>query len=67
MRSTQIYRALDLVPSRFTLCQTIAQSTRRIHVAGNPIEHTVSVILTGMGDGLFQGRTAPYVPVERIK
>jgi hypothetical protein len=32
MRSSQVNRALDLVPNRFTLCQTISQSARRIHV-----------------------------------
>lgn len=57
MRSLQVYRALDSVPNRFTLCQTISQRARRIHVNGNPFENTVSVILKGMGDGLFRDQT----------
>ena len=56
MRSSQVYRALDYVPNRFTLCQTISQSARRIHVNGNPFQGTVTLILNGLGDGLFQGQ-----------
>lgn len=57
MRSSQVYRALDLVPNRYSLCQTISQSARRIHVNGNPFESTVTAILTGIGDGSFPCRT----------
>lgn len=67
MRSTQVYRALDLVPCRYTLCQTVAQSARRIHVDGNPFEETVTVILNGMGDGLFHGQPEAYVPLVKTK
>lgn len=56
MRSSQVYRALDHVPNRFTLCQTIAQSARRIHINGNPFQGTVTSILNAIGDGLFQGQ-----------
>jgi hypothetical protein len=60
MRSSQVYRALDLVPNRFTLCQTISQSARRIHVIGSPFEGTVTTILRGIGDGLFRGRVEAH-------
>jgi len=56
MRSSQVYRALDQVPNRFMLCQTISQSARRLHVNGSPFEGTVTVILNGIGDGLFRGQ-----------
>lgn len=61
MRSSQIYRALDSVPNRFTLCQTISQSVRRIHFNGNSFESTVTVVLNGIGDGLFRGEVEPYL------
>lgn len=57
MRSSQVYRALDLIPNRYTLCQTVSQSVRRIHINGNPFEGTVSAILNGIGDGIFRGQT----------
>lgn len=57
MRSFDVYRALDSVPNRYTLCQTISQSARRLHVKGNSFETTVTVILKGIGDGLFRGQT----------
>ena len=60
MRSSQVYRALDLVPNRFTLCQTISQSARRIHVNGNPFEGTVTAILREIGDGSFRGRVEAH-------
>jgi len=59
MRSSQVYRALDSVPNRFTLCQTISQSARRIHINGSPFESTVTVVLKGIGDGLFRGEVEP--------
>lgn len=62
MRSSEVYRALDQVPNRFTLCQTISQSARRIHVNGSPFEGTVTVILKGIGDGLFRGQTEACSP-----
>jgi hypothetical protein len=64
MRSSQVYRALDLVPNRFTLCQTISQSARRIHVNGNPFEGTVTAILEGIGDGVFRGEVENCSPRE---
>ena len=57
MRSFQVYRALGLVPNRYTLCQTISQSARRIHVNGDPFQSTVTAILTGIGDGSFTCQT----------
>ena len=62
MRSSEVYRALDRVPNRFTLCQTISQSARRVHVNGRPLEGTVTVILKGIGDGLFRGQTEACSP-----
>ncbi len=56
MRSSQVYRALDFVPNRFTLCQTISQSARLIHINGSPFEGTVSTVLNGIGDGSFYAR-----------
>ena len=56
MRSSQVYRALDQVPNRFMLCQTISQSARRLHTNGSPFEGTVTVILNGIGEGLFGGQ-----------
>lgn len=57
MRSSQVYRALDSIPNRFALCQTISKGARRLHVNGNSFESTVTVILEGIGDGLFHGQT----------
>lgn len=54
MRSSQVYRALDLVSNRFTLCQTISQSARRVHIDGNPFTGTITVILKGIGDGVYR-------------
>ena len=62
MRSSEVYRALDRVPNRFTLCQTISQSARRIHVNGRPFAGTVTVILKGIGDGLFRSQTEACSP-----
>jgi hypothetical protein len=62
MRSSQVYRALDQVPNRFILCQTISQSARRIHVNGNPFEGTVTAVLNGIGDGLFRGEIGACSP-----
>ena len=56
MRSSQVYRALDQLPNRFMLCQTISQSARRLHVNGSPFEGTVTLILNGIGDGVFHGQ-----------
>jgi hypothetical protein len=64
VRSSQVYRALDHVPNRFTLCQTISQSARRIHINGNPLQGTVTQILNGIGDGLFQGQVEARLPQD---
>lgn len=56
MRSSQVYRALNHVPNRFTLCQTISQSARRIHMNGSPLQGTVTLILERIGDKLFHGQ-----------
>ncbi|QEE27980.1 DNA-directed RNA polymerase subunit omega [Terriglobus albidus] len=56
MRSLQVYRALDQVPNRFTLCHTVSQSVRRIHVNGNPFDGTLTAVLDGIGSGAFHGR-----------
>jgi hypothetical protein len=56
MRSAEVYRALDQIPNRFTLCQTVSQSARRIHIKGSPFEGTVSAILTSVGNGEFYGK-----------
>lgn len=60
MRSIQVYRALDQVPNRFTLCQTVCQSARRIHVNGNPFDGTLTAVLDGIGAGTFRGRVKAY-------
>jgi hypothetical protein len=57
MRSSLVYRALDRIPNRYTLCQTVSQSTRRLHIDGKPFEGTVSEIFKSIGDGVFHGRT----------
>ena len=64
MRSVQVYRALDQIPNRFTLCQTISQSARRIHVNGNTFDLTVRGVLDAIGNGLFHGQTATCSPSD---
>lgn len=64
MRSAQVYRALDQIPNRFTLCQTISQSARRIHVNGNPFDSTLKTVVDGIGDGLFRLQVKTCSPGE---
>lgn len=64
MRSFHVYRALDSVPNRFMLCRTTFQSARRLHINGNPFESTVTVILKGIGDGLFRGQTKTWLTLR---
>lgn len=51
MSSLQVYRALERIPNRFTLCQTISQNARRIHVNGSPFDGTVKAVLDAVGNG----------------
>jgi hypothetical protein len=58
MHSAQIYRALHSIPNRFTLCRTISQSARRIHINGAPLEGTLTTILNGIEDGSVRGKAS---------
>lgn len=64
MRSAQVYRALDQISNRFTLCQTISQSARRIHVNGNPFDRTLRRVVDGIGDGMFRPQIEACSPCE---
>jgi hypothetical protein len=58
MRSFQVYRALDRIPNRFALCQTVCRGARHIHVDGTPFGGTVTAMLHGIESGEF------HSPVE---
>ena len=69
MRSVQVYRALDQVSNRFTLCQTISQSVRLLHKSGDSLESSVTSALIGVGDRMFHGQVTgePVIPMPTFE
>jgi len=53
MRSERVYRALDTIPNRFSLCQTTARATRRLHILSTRTQDTVNAVLEEISGGKF--------------
>jgi len=62
MRSEQVYRALVNIPNRFSLCQTTARATRRLHVLSTRTEDTTNMAL----DGISSGKFVDVVPLPEV-
>jgi|GEM_PF-1702468 len=62
MRSEQVYRALVNIPNRFSLCQTTARATRRLHVLSTRTEDTTNLAL----DGISAGKYVDVLPLRDV-
>lgn len=67
MRSAEIFRALDRISNRYTLCQVTAQSARMLHKNGCPMKSSLSDALQGVHAGKFRGESrapTPALPIQ---
>ena len=61
MRSAQVYRALDQIPNRFSLCMYISRGVHLTHTNGQSLENSVTTAIEGIESGRFL--RAPEAPM----
>jgi hypothetical protein len=53
MRSEHVFIAATRISNRYTLCQTIAQATRRLHINSTRTADTMNKVLFDIGIGRY--------------
>lgn len=53
MRSEHVFVASSRISNRYSLCQTIAQATRRLHVTSTRTQDTMNQVLCDIGSGRY--------------
>jgi hypothetical protein len=51
MRSEEIFRAKEMIENKFSLCQTVAKTTRLLHVSPRNTQETISRAFAKIASG----------------
>jgi hypothetical protein len=54
MRSEAIFRAKEIIANKYSLCQTVAKATRRLHIAPLNTQETINKAFAKIASGTEQ-------------
>lgn len=64
MRSEKVFEAASRIPNRYSLCQTTARATRRMHVPSTRPQDTMNEVLSAIGNGVYRSAQDERTPGE---
>ena len=51
MRSEAIFRAKEMIENKYSLCQTVAKATRRLHISPRSTQETINSAFAKIAGG----------------